>query len=70
MAERKIEIECHLAADLNGDERSFQIALPQGKKLRELSKEFRRLVCVEAIRRSGGNRTAAARSLGLSRDSL
>ena len=58
------------AADLNGDERSFQIALPQGKKLRELSREFRRLVCVEAIRRSGGNRSAAARSLGLSRDSL
>jgi PAS domain S-box-containing protein len=58
------------AADLNSDERSFQIALPQGKKLRELSREFRRLVCVEAIRRSGGNRTAAARSLGLSRDSL
>jgi PAS domain S-box-containing protein len=58
------------AADLNGDERSFHIALPRGKKLRELSREFRRLVCVEAVRRSGGNRTAAARSLGLSRDSL
>jgi PAS domain S-box-containing protein len=58
------------AAELEVDESSFQISLPPGKKLRELSREFDRLVCVEAIRRSGGNRTAAARSLGLSRDSL
>ena len=58
------------AAELNVDEHSLQIPLPQGKKLRALSREFRRLVCVEAVRRSGGNRTAAARSLGLSRDSL
>jgi len=57
-------------ADLKDDERLLQISLPQGKKLSELSREFRRLVCVEAIRRSGGNRSAAARSLGLSRDSL
>jgi len=56
--------------DLEVDERSFQMSLPPGKSLRELSREFVRLVCVEAIRRSGGNRTAAARSLGLSRDSL
>ncbi len=58
------------AAELNVDEHSLQIPLPQGKKLRALSREFRRLVCVDAVRRSGGNRTAAARSLGLSRDSL
>ena len=58
------------AADLDVDELSFQISLPHGKKLKELSREFRRLICVEAIRRSGGNRTAAARTLGLSRDSL
>jgi PAS domain S-box-containing protein len=58
------------AADLDVDELSFQISLPHGKKLKELSREFRRLICVEAIRRSGGNHTAAARTLGLSRDSL
>ena len=58
------------AAELDVDERSLQISLPAGKRLKELSREFERLVCVEAIRRSGGNRTAAARSLGLSRDSL
>ena len=58
------------AAELGVDERSLQISLPTGKRLKELSREFERLVCVEAIRRNGGNRTAAARSLGLSRDSL
>jgi PAS domain S-box-containing protein len=58
------------AADLNADDYSFRISLPPDKKLRELSREFERLVCVEAIRRSGGNRTVAAKSLGLSRDSL
>jgi PAS domain S-box-containing protein len=54
---------------LNADSLSFQIPVPFGKSLKELSKEFDRLVCLEAIRRNGGNRTAAARS-GLSRDSL
>jgi PAS domain S-box-containing protein len=58
------------AAELDVGKRSLQIDLLPGKKLKELSKEFERLVCIEAIRRSGGNRTAAARSLGLSRDSL
>jgi PAS domain S-box-containing protein len=57
-------------AELEEDERSLKIALLPGKRLRELSREFERLVCVEALRQSGGNRTAAARSLGLSRDSL
>lgn len=52
------------------DENSVQISLQPGKTFRELSREFERLVCIEAIRRSGGNRTVAARALGLSRDSL
>lgn len=56
--------------DLKVDESSFPLPIPSGKTLKELSREFERLVCVEAIRRSGGNRTRAARSLGLSRDSL
>jgi DNA-binding NtrC family response regulator len=55
---------------LEVDGRSVQISVPHDKTLKELSREFERLVCVEAIRRSGGNRTAAARSLGMSRDSL
>jgi PAS domain S-box-containing protein len=56
--------------EANPDESSVQISLPPDKTFRELSREFERLICIEAIRRSGGNRTAAARSLGLSRDSL
>jgi len=55
---------------LGPDESSVQISLPPGKTFRELSREFQRLVCIEAIRRNGGNHAAAARSLGLSRDSL
>jgi len=57
-------------ADLDGDERSLQIAVPPGKTLKEVSREFEREVCLDAIRRSGGNRSAAARSIGVSRDSL
>ncbi|MEW6347814.1 MAG: sigma 54-interacting transcriptional regulator [Thermodesulfobacteriota bacterium] len=56
--------------DAGEDGHSVQVSLPQGKTLREASREFERLVCIEAIRRCGGNRSAAARSLGLSRDSL
>lgn len=56
--------------EVETDERSVQISVTTGKRLRELSREFERLVCIEAIRRSGGNRTAAARSLSISRDSL
>jgi transcriptional regulator with PAS, ATPase and Fis domain len=55
---------------LEEDGCSVQISVQHGKTLKELSREFERLVCVEAIRRSAGNRTAAARLLGLSRDSL
>lgn len=49
---------------------SFRVFFPPGKKLSEVTRDVARTVCVEAIRRSGGNRSAAARSLGLSRDSL
>jgi PAS domain S-box-containing protein len=49
---------------------SFSVFFPPGKKLSEVTREVAGSVCMEAIRRSGGNRSAAARSLGLSRDSL
>lgn len=57
-------------ANSQADDWSFRISLPPGRTLRELSRELTRTICLEAIRRNGGNRTAAARSLGLSRDSL
>jgi transcriptional regulator with PAS, ATPase and Fis domain len=56
--------------DLEVDECAFRFSITPGKTLKELSREFEKLVCVEAIRRNGGNRSAAARSIGLSRDSL
>ncbi len=56
--------------ELEQDECSLQMTIPEGKGIKELSREFKKLVCLEAIKRNGGNRTAAARSLGLSRDSL
>lgn len=49
---------------------SLSVDFTPGKKLNELTKELSRSICMEAIRRHGGNRTAAARSLGMSRDSL
>jgi transcriptional regulator with PAS, ATPase and Fis domain len=58
------------APDLDTDRYTIQISLTPGRSLRELSREFGTLVCQETIRRTGGNRTAAARSLGVSRDSL
>jgi PAS domain S-box-containing protein len=56
--------------EANPDDGSIQVSLRPGKTFRDLSREFERLVCIEAVRRSGGNHTAAARTLGLSRDSL
>jgi PAS domain S-box-containing protein len=52
------------------DDQSLQVPVTSGKTLKELSREFERLVCVDAIRQCGGNRTAAARLLGVSRDCL
>lgn len=51
-------------------QRALRVSFPPGRKLNELSKEIARALCVEAVRRNGGNRSAAARSLGISRDSL
>lgn len=49
---------------------SLLVDFTPGKKLNELTKDVARSICIEAIRRNGGNRSAAARSLGMSRDSL
>ncbi len=49
---------------------SLSLDFTPGKKLNELTREVTKSICIEAIRRNGGNRTAAAKSLGMSRDSL
>lgn len=48
----------------------LKIAFPPGRKMSQLTREMAKKICEEAIRRSGGNRSAAARALGLSRDTL
>lgn len=47
-----------------------KIPFPPGKHMTELAKELAKKICIEAIKRSGGNRSAAASSLGVSRDTL
>jgi PAS domain S-box-containing protein len=48
----------------------LRVDLTPGTNLSELTKGVVRSICVEAIRRNAGNRSAAARSIGISRDSL
>jgi PAS domain S-box-containing protein len=49
---------------------SLNVSLEPGRTLRELVQEVTESICAEAVRRSGGNKRAAARALGVSRDSL
>ncbi len=56
--------------DLKTEDWFLRVDLTPGKKLSELTKDVVRSICIEAIRRNGGNRSAAARSIGISRDSL
>jgi PAS domain S-box-containing protein len=52
------------------EEWSFRTNFTPGRTLRDLYEELIYSLCVEALRRSGGNRREAARILGISRDSL
>jgi PAS domain S-box-containing protein len=54
----------------NDKEWSFKTDFPPGRTLRDLTEELICSLCVEALRRSGGNRREAARILKISRDSL
>lgn len=58
------------STDAKNQDRFLRVDFTPGKKLNELTKDVARSICIEAIRRNGGNRSAAARSLGMSRDSL
>ena len=58
------------STDSKTQDQSFRVDFTPGKKLNELTKDVARSICIEAIRRNAGNRSAAARSLGISRDSL
>ena len=50
--------------------RSYKAAFVPGKSFRQVAGEVMRFVCFEAVRWHGGNKKAAARALGISRDSL
>jgi PAS domain S-box-containing protein len=52
------------------EEWTFKTNFPHGRTLRDISEELIYSLCIEALRRSRGNRREAARILGISRDSL
>jgi PAS domain S-box-containing protein len=56
--------------DLDKQDLSLKLSFRPDRNLRELSREVTKSICLEAVRRFGGNKTAAARALGVSRDSL
>jgi two-component system, NtrC family, response regulator AtoC len=63
----------HVALPLAGIEQaewSHRVSFPEGRSLHGVVDEVIFSVCEEALRRSGGSRNAAARLLGVSRDSL
>lgn len=49
---------------------SFTTAFPEGRSLNEVTVELKRSLVVEALRRTGGNRVAAAALLDISRNSM
>lgn len=64
-----------LTVDVPGSEdnahtMSLKLSLEPGRTLKELVQEVTESICAEAVRRTGGNKRAAARALGVSRDSL
>jgi DNA-binding NtrC family response regulator len=49
---------------------SHTVTFPQGKSLHEVTRDLKKSLVVEALRRSGGSRQGAARLLGISRHAL
>jgi PAS domain S-box-containing protein len=60
-----IPVQQHGSAGWN-----YAVSFPPNRSLREVREDVTQALCVEAIRRTKGNRTHAARLLGISRDSL
>lgn len=56
--------------DSDTDFLPLKLSFPRGRTLRSLIEEAATSICQEAVRRSGGNKKAAAQTLGVSRDSL
>ena len=62
---------CKVDRELLGtDEILFTVSFPSDQPLNEMTQDLKRFFINAALRRSGGKRQAAARLLGISRDSL
>ena len=59
-----------LPGDANSADWSFTTEFPADRSLNDITYDLKRSLVVEALRRSRGKRQAAARLLGISRDSL
>ena len=59
-----------LPGDANSADWSFTTEFPADRSLNDITYDLKRSLVVEALRRSRGRRQAAARLLGISRDSL
>ncbi|MEJ2719032.1 MAG: sigma 54-interacting transcriptional regulator [Deltaproteobacteria bacterium] len=53
--------------DWIGDGWTHKVRFPARRSLHDVADEFRRSICEEALRRTGGSKTKAARLLGISR---
>lgn len=56
--------------DSSTNEWSLTVKFPDKRSLRDLNSEINKSLCLEALRRSGGNKKEAADLLGISRDSI
>ncbi len=57
-------------ADKPSKDWAFQVRFPEEQSLREINERVTEELCLEALRRTGGNQKEAARLLGISRDSM
>ncbi len=65
----RLSLELPVASP-NGADNLFQMRLVPGVSLQEATDELARSLCLNALRACDGNKKAAARMLGISRDSL
>ncbi|MEW6533730.1 MAG: sigma 54-interacting transcriptional regulator [Thermodesulfobacteriota bacterium] len=58
------------ASEATESDYSLTLKFGEGRTLKDLTDEVTKSLCVEALRRSGGNKKEAAKLLGIARDSL